>query len=102
MLAELGHRFAGMMLAARSTREIRSSDCQWGWTRFEPSGWWDRDHGRHRRACRSLAGSILLSMMSNLLNLLDVYVYYQYILRGLILCGALVLYQIRRQGGKAK
>ena len=41
-------------------------------------------------------------MMSNLLNLLDVYVYYQYILRGLILCGALVLYQIRRQGGKAK
>lgn len=50
----------------------------------------------------SLAGAILLSMMSNLLNLLDVYVYYQYILRGLILCGALVLYQIRRQGGKAK
>lgn len=50
----------------------------------------------------SFAGAMLLSMMSNLLNLLDVYVYYQYILRGLILCGALVLYQIRRQGGKAQ
>ncbi len=50
----------------------------------------------------SLAGAILLSMMSNLLNLLDVYVYYQYILRGLILCGALVLYQLRKEGGEAK
>ncbi len=50
----------------------------------------------------SLAGAVLLSMMSNLLNLLDVYIYYQYVLRGLILCGALVLYQLRGQGGRAR
>lgn len=43
----------------------------------------------------TFAGAMLMSMMSNLLNLLNVFVYYQYILRGLILCGALVFYQLR-------
>jgi len=49
----------------------------------------------------TLAGAVLLSMMSNLLNLLNVHVYYQYVLRGLILCGALVFYQLRKRGGSA-
>jgi ribose/xylose/arabinose/galactoside ABC-type transport system permease subunit len=40
-------------------------------------------------------------MMSNLLNMLNIYVHYQYILRGLILCGALVIYHARRKAGAA-
>lgn len=52
-------------------------------------------------AVGTLAGAALMAMMSNLLNMLNIYVHYQYILRGLILCGALVIYHARRKAGAA-
>lgn len=46
----------------------------------------------------TLAGAVLLAMTNNILNLLNVFSFYQYIVKGLILAGALVLYHVRGRG----
>lgn len=46
----------------------------------------------------TLAGSVLLAMTNNILNLLNVFSFYQYIVKGVVLAGALVLYHVRGGG----
>ncbi len=43
----------------------------------------------------TLAGSFLISLTNNILNMLDIFAYYQYIIKGLILVVALFLFQLR-------
>jgi len=45
----------------------------------------------------TLAGAMLLTLIGNLLNMLNVAAYYQYIIKGLILAGALVFYYSRKR-----
>ena len=44
----------------------------------------------------ALAGAIILSMINNVLNMLNVFAYYQYIVKGLILLLALLVFNLRR------
>jgi ribose transport system permease protein len=44
----------------------------------------------------TLAGAFLISMTNNVLNMLNIFAYFQYIIKGLILVLALVLFQLRR------
>lgn len=45
----------------------------------------------------TIAGVLIISMLSNILNLLNVSSFYQYILKGLILLVAVILYSLRRK-----
>ena len=51
-------------------------------------------------AVGAFAGAILLAIINNILNLLNVYSYYQYIAKGLILFGALVAASVRERAGR--
>ncbi|MDR1899419.1 MAG: ABC transporter permease [Treponema sp.] len=44
----------------------------------------------------AFAGAMLLSMINNVLNMLKVFAYYQYIIKSLILIAALLVFQLRR------
>ncbi len=48
----------------------------------------------------AFAGAVLLAIVNNILNLLNVYSYYQYIAKGLILFGALVAASVRERAGR--
>ena len=50
-------------------------------------------------AIGAFAGAVLLAIINNILNLLNVYSYYQYIAKGLILFGALVAASVRERAG---
>jgi len=45
----------------------------------------------------TIAGALIIAMLSNMLNLLDVPSFYQYIVKGLILITAVVIYSLRRR-----
>jgi ribose/xylose/arabinose/galactoside ABC-type transport system permease subunit len=45
----------------------------------------------------TLAGSFLISIINNILNMLNIFAYYQYIIKGLILVFALFIFQLRRR-----
>jgi ribose/xylose/arabinose/galactoside ABC-type transport system permease subunit len=47
-------------------------------------------------AAGAFAGAMLLSMINNVLNMLKVFAYYQYIIKSLILIIALLVFQLRR------
>jgi len=51
--------------------------------------------GGHGGIEGTLAGVFILSLLSNILNLLNVSAFYQYIVKGLILLAAVVLYSLR-------
>lgn len=53
--------------------------------------------GGHGGIEGTLAGVFILSLLSNMLNLLNVSAFYQYIVKGLILLAAVVLYSFRRK-----
>jgi len=48
----------------------------------------------------TFAGAILLAIINNILNLLNVYSYYQYIAKALILFGALIVASLRERGSR--
>jgi len=45
----------------------------------------------------TIAGALIIAMLSNMLNLLNVSSFYQYIVKGLILITAVVIYSLRRK-----
>lgn len=45
----------------------------------------------------TLAGVFVISMTNNILNMLDIFAYYQYIIKGLILVVALFFFQLKRR-----
>jgi ribose transport system permease protein len=45
----------------------------------------------------TLAGSFLISIINNILNMLNIFAYYQYIIKGFILVLALALFQLKRR-----
>ncbi|GFZ78769.1 ribose import permease protein RbsC [Paenibacillus marchantiophytorum] len=45
----------------------------------------------------TLAGVFIISMTNNVLNMLNIFAYYQYIVKGLILIMALLLFQLKRR-----
>ncbi|MDB5055818.1 MAG: transporter permease [Bacilli bacterium] len=45
----------------------------------------------------TFAGSFIISMTNNVLNMLNIFAYYQYIVKGLILVMALLLFQLKRR-----
>ena len=45
----------------------------------------------------AFAGSYILAMINNTLNMLNVFAYYQYIIKGLILVFALLVFQLKRR-----
>jgi ribose transport system permease protein len=45
----------------------------------------------------AFAGSYILAMINNTLNMLNVFAYYQYIIKGLILVLALLVFQLKRR-----
>ncbi|GHT91428.1 hypothetical protein FACS1894140_2030 [Spirochaetia bacterium] len=48
----------------------------------------------------AFAGAMILSMINNVLNMLRVFAYYQYIIKSLILIIALLVFQLKRRSGK--
>lgn len=48
----------------------------------------------------AFAGAMILSMINNVLNMLKVFAYYQYIIKSLILIIALLMFQLKRGGKK--
>ncbi len=48
----------------------------------------------------SLAGALVLSIISNVMNMLKVFAYYQYIIKGAILVLALLVFRMKRRSGK--
>ena len=47
----------------------------------------------------SLAGALVLSIISNVMNMLKVFAYYQYIIKGAILVLALLVFRMKRRSG---
>ena len=45
----------------------------------------------------AFAGAMVLSIINNILNMLKVFAYYQYIIKSLILILALLIFQLRRR-----
>lgn len=45
----------------------------------------------------TIGGALIISMLSNILNLLNISSFYQYIIKGLILITAVILYSLRRK-----
>jgi len=45
----------------------------------------------------TIAGALIISMLSNILNLLNISSFYQYIVKGLVLLTAVILYSLRRK-----
>jgi len=45
----------------------------------------------------TFAGVFIISMTNNILNMLDIFAYYQYIIKGLILVAALFFFQLKRR-----
>lgn len=46
----------------------------------------------------TLAGAFVLGMINNVMNMMKVYAYYQYIIKGAILVFALLIFRLRRRG----
>jgi len=53
--------------------------------------------GGHGGVEGTIAGALIISMLSNILNLLNISSFYQYIVKGLILVIAIMLYSLRRK-----
>ncbi len=53
--------------------------------------------GGHGGVEGTIAGALIISMLSNMLNLINISSFYQYIVKGLILIVAVILYSLRRK-----